>query len=111
MNAITRVYHHHAVRHPLIRQQRSTWGWKVKGLIVALILSAFAVVYLKDLNRRAFIQYQDMAHANQQSQVEWGKLLLEQSTLASQANIERNAGDNLRMYTPDSKNIVLITTH
>jgi cell division protein FtsL len=108
MNAITRVYHSGAMRIPLVQSQRVAWGWKFKALIVVLILSAFAVVYLKDLNRRAFIQYQDMARANQQAQIDWGKLLLEQSTWSAQANIQQAASERLHMITPAGKDIILI---
>ncbi len=71
MNAITRVYNTSAMRLPLRNGQRVSWSWGTKCLIVLFILSAFAVVYLKDLNRRTYIQYQNMARANQQSQVDW----------------------------------------
>lgn len=109
MNAITRVYHTSTVRMPMARGQRVVWSWGTKCLVVLLILSAFAVVYLKDLNRRTFIQYQDMVRANQQAQVDWGKLLLEQSTWAAQANVQQVAAERLHMYTPNAKDIVLVT--
>jgi cell division protein FtsL len=111
MNAITRVYNTSAMRLPLRHGQRVAWSWGTKCLIALLILSAFAVVYLKDLNRRTFIQYQNMAHANQQARVDWGKLLLEQSTWAAQANIQQSASKRLHMYTPDAKDIVLVTNN
>ncbi len=109
MNAITRVYHTGAARIPLVRGQKTTWSWGTKCLIALLIASAFVVVYLKDLNRRTFIQYQDMARANQQAQVDWGKLLLEESTWAAQANVQKVASDRLHMMTPTAKDIVLVT--
>lgn len=110
MNAITRVYNTSAVRLPVARSQpRVAWSWGTKCLIGLLILSAFAVVYLKDLNRRTYIQYQDMAHANQQAQVDWGKLLLEQSTWAAQANVQQVASERLHMYAPNAKDIVLLS--
>lgn len=108
MNAITRVYHTGAVRAPLARAQRTSWSWGTKCLMIVLVLSAFTVVYLKDLNRRTYIQYQNMAHANQQAQVDWGKLLLEQSTWAAQAHVQQVAGDRLHMFTPNAKDIVLV---
>ncbi len=111
MNAITRVYTNSAAaRLPAVRhQQRIKWSWGSRCLMVFVILCAFAVVYLKDLNRREFIRYQDMVHANQQAQLDWQKLLLEQSTWAAQANVQEKASKHLHMYTPDAKEIVLLT--
>ncbi len=110
MNAITRVYQTGTLRTQFVKVPRTaplTWG--VKCLMVLIVLSAFVVVYLKDLNRRTFIQYQNMARANQQAQVDWGKLLLEQSTLAAQANVQQTAGEKLHMFTPSAANIVIVT--
>lgn len=105
---LTRVYHTGAVRLPSIQSQRAPWSWGTKCLMGLLVVSAFAVVYLKDLNRRVFIEYQDMLRANQQAQIEWGKLLLEQSTWAAQANVQQIASERLQMFTPNARNIVLI---
>ena len=45
----------------------------------------------------------------EQAQVDWGKLLLEQSTWAAQANVQQIAAKRLQMITPNSKDIVLMT--
>ena len=47
-------------------------------LVCAVLLSAFAVVYIKDLYRRLFIDYQRLQDAQTQIYTDWGKLLLEQ---------------------------------
>lgn len=71
-------------------------------LVLALFLSAFGIIYVKDLNRRLLIQEQlfdkEIRFANEQ----WGKLLLEQSTLARQARIHQLAVARLEMITPMS---------
>lgn len=111
MNA-GRVYHSSAVALPRMaraRTQPEKWSWGTKLLIVALAVSAFAVVYLKDLNRRLFIEFQDMTRMNQQAQVEWGKLMLEQSTWTAQANIQQIASKQLQMSAPAAKDIILLT--
>src|SRR5277367_2304286 len=84
------------------------WSMATKVLMGLLILSAFALVYLKDLNRRLFIQYQTMAHMNQQAQIEWGKLLLEQSTWTAQASVQQIASERLQMVIPTAKDIILL---
>lgn len=108
MNVMTRLYNNRAVRLPLRQTHRAGWSWGTQCLIGLLILSAFAVVYLKDLNRRTFIQYQNKVRDNQQARVEWGKLLLEQSTWSAQANIQQTAAQRLGMITPNTKDIIFI---
>lgn len=77
-------------------------------LLFASVLSAFAVVYVKDLNRRLFIDYQVLQQVRQQYEVEWNKLLLEQSTWSTQARIQTLAQTQLNMIYPKQKNIVII---
>lgn len=78
-------------------------------VIVSLVLlSAFAIVYVKDLNRRLFIQYQQQQATNNQLNVEHGKLMLEQSTWSSQERMQRLAQNKLAMQVPAAKDIVLI---
>lgn len=82
----------------------------VLGMCVALLLfSAFSVVYLKDLSRRLFMQYQNAQQVQQQNDMEWSKLLLEEGTWSTQARIQRLAKSQLQMVTPTSKQIVIIT--
>jgi cell division protein FtsL len=80
-------------------------------LIITLVLSAFAVIYIKDINRRLFIQYQGLQVAHDKSYQEWGKLLLEQSTWASQARIKKIAKQHLSMSTPASVIILKLSPH
>jgi cell division protein FtsL len=78
------------------------------ALTALILLSAFAVVYMKDLNRRLFIQYQGLQHVTSQLQVQWGKLLLEQSAWSTQARIQNVAMKKLNMVVPTRKDIVLV---
>lgn len=81
----------------------------VIGLFVlGLLLSAFSVVYFKDLNRRLFIQYQDLQQTRQQYEVEWGKLLLEQSTWSTQARIQQIAQQQFGMIIPRQQDVVMV---
>lgn len=77
-------------------------------LMVAVLFSAFTIVYFKDLNRRYFIQYQNLQQVRQQYENEWSKLLLEQSTWSTQARIQRIAQQQLNMVYPKQQNIVII---
>lgn len=86
----------------------SRQGLWVFILISFLFVSAFAVVYLKDLNRRLFIQYQSLQKDNEQSRMDWGKLLLEQSALSTQARVQTIAQSKLGMVYPKSSDSVMV---
>jgi len=77
-------------------------------LLLATLLSALTVIYLKDLNRRLFIQQQRLEKIAEQSQAEWTRLLLEESTLSSQARVELIARKKLHMVMPTNKSVVII---
>lgn len=77
-------------------------------LITLSLLSAFTLIYLKDLNRRLFIEYQQLQDTRQQYETNWGKLLLEQSTWSTQARIQSLAQKRLAMIYPNQKNIVIV---
>ena len=77
-------------------------------LVVLLLFSAFSVLYLKDLSRRLFIQYQGLQQVQQQDEVEWSKLLLEEGAWSTQARIQNIASTQLNMMMPEAKQIVMI---
>lgn len=69
-------------------------------LILAVFISAFATVYIKDLQRRLFITYQQRDVLHEQLVMQWGQLLLEQATLARQDRIAQGADSRLNMHLP-----------
>jgi cell division protein FtsL len=77
-------------------------------LILLVITSALAVVYVADLNRRLFIDYQNAQTTHNQLYIDWGKLLLEQSTWATQARVQTLAEQKLNMQLPAAMDIVMI---
>lgn len=77
-------------------------------LVLSVMLSAFGVVYFKDLNRRMFINYQNQLQMRQQYEIEWGKLLLEESAWSTQARVQQIAQDQLNMEVPQQSDVVLI---
>lgn len=82
----------------------------VGALIVLLLVSAFSVIYLKDLSRRLFIQYQQAQQVQEREEIEWSKLLLEEGAWSTQARIQNLASTQLDMVMPNVKNIVMIKT-
>jgi cell division protein FtsL len=80
----------------------------VGALLLMLFVSAFSVIYLKDLSRRMFIHYQNLQQVQHQDEVEWSKLLLEQGAWSTQARVQEIATTQLDMVTPAMKDIVMI---
>lgn len=77
-------------------------------LAVLLLVSAFSVIYLKDLSRRLFMQYQQMQQMQQHDEIEWSKLLLEEGARSTQARIQDVANKQLGMIVPAEKQIIMI---
>ncbi|MFW0094424.1 MAG: cell division protein FtsL [Coxiella endosymbiont of Haemaphysalis qinghaiensis] len=76
--------------------------------LIALLYSAFSIVYVKDLNRRLFIQYQVLQREKAEEIIQWGKLLLEQSTWSAQFRIQQVAQRRLEMQIPTAKEVILV---
>lgn len=77
-------------------------------LVISLLLSAFSVIYLKDLSRRLFMRYQQSQTLQAQNETEWNKLLLEKGAWSTQARIQTLATQRLDMITPTDKQIKII---
>jgi cell division protein FtsL len=109
MNTATRVIQNRdfVFRHAE-KVEFSSQGLWVFMLITLLFVSAFAVVYLKDLNRRLFIQYQSLQQNYDQSRLQWGKLLLEQSSWSTQARVQEIAQSKLGMIYPKASDITMV---
>lgn len=88
--------------------QVTSRGLAMTLLVITLLLSAFAVIYMKDLNRRLFIQYQVLQEEKAETLIEWGKLLLEQSTWSTQSRIQKMAVQQWGMKIPNARDIVLV---
>jgi cell division protein FtsL len=80
-------------------------------LLLWLFLSAFALVYVKDLNRRLSRDYQQLQHEYLDVQTQWEKLLLEQSVWVSQERIAQLAQEHLGMRMPRTKEISSWSLH
>lgn len=78
------------------------------SLIAALLISAFSVIYVSDLNRQAFSELSTLQHSRNHLYTQWGQLLLEENTWASPERIETVAKQDLGMIIPSAKNVVII---
>lgn len=84
-----------------------TWLLVLVALMVVL-LSALAVIYSSFETRRLVAKHQSLQSDNNRMQVEWGQLLLEQSTWGSYNRVEQLAGSKLQMRVPSPSEIVMV---
>jgi cell division protein FtsL len=82
--------------------------WLVGFLSLAVVMSAISVVYSKYLSRRHFVGLQTLQAEREQLGIEWGRLQLEESTLATHSEIEKQARGRLRMHLPNVDEVVVI---
>ncbi len=82
--------------------------WILGVLLAAVALSAIGVVYSKYLSRRDFVALQELQAEKERLGVEWGRLQLEESTLATDSQVEQRARDRLQMHLPDMNDVVVI---
>lgn len=80
----------------------------IGGLILALLISALAVIYSKYHSRLIFIEIQKQERALDQYEVEWGQLQLELTTLAEQNRVEQVAREQLKLVMPLRERIIYI---
>ncbi len=77
-------------------------------LVIAVVMSAMSVVYLKHLGRAEFVTLHKLEQQRDHLNEEWGRLLLEQSTWATPSRIEQQAKQRLKMLVPSPEMIVVI---
>lgn len=88
--------------------QRTPWLLVTVALVLSAA-SALAVVYSSFETRRLVAQHQQLLNAKNDMQVEWGQLLLEQSTWGSYNRVEQLAGSKLKMRVPSPNEIVMVS--
>ncbi len=77
-------------------------------LAVVVFISGFLVIYVKDCQRRLFVESQSLTQQENKMETDWGKLLLEQSAWTMQSRVERIATTQLNMNMPDPKSILMV---
>ena len=83
-------------------------GWLVTSLAIAVLVSSLGVVYTKHESRKLFVELDTLKKERDEINVEWGRLQLEQSTLATHGRIERAAKKRLNMETPEYEKIFIV---
>ena len=76
-------------------------------LLVTLVLgSALSVVYVKHQSRVLFAELREVQKQQDRQVIEWGRLQLQNTTLATHANVESRARKDLKMRLPDNVHLV-----
>lgn len=85
-------------------------GLLVTLLTVLVLCSALAVIYIKNAHRLYFSELQNQTNVTRQLDVEYGQLLLEQSTWNTPSRVQRIAHEKFDMIVPEPDKIVIMHT-
>jgi len=77
-------------------------------LLCSLIITAFSVIYTKDMARQEFMALHSLQYQHDQMMIDQSKLLLEQNTWSSPIRIQGIAQNKLNMVNPAKNTIVFI---
>lgn len=72
------------------------------------MLSALSVVYFTHMNRQTTSELEQLLAQQDELDIEWRNLLLEQNSLAEHSSIESKASKLLKMKRPNIKSEVII---
>ncbi len=75
-------------------------------LLTMVIGSALSVIYVKHESRILFAELRDTQKLKDQEVIEWGRLQLQNSTLATHSNVESRARKTLKMLLPEVVQVV-----
>ena len=77
------------------------------SLLVALVLgTALTVIYVKHQSRVLFAELRGIQKQQDQQVINWGRLQLQNTTLATHSNVESRARHDLQMRIPDKVELV-----
>lgn len=75
-------------------------------LLTMVISSALTVIYVKHESRILFAELRNTQKLQDQEVIEWGRLQLQNSTLATHSNVESRARKILKMRLPEKVQVV-----
>ena len=76
--------------------------------IAAIFATALQIVLVRHESRQLFVESQKLNTQSVEIGREWGRLLLEQGSLATHTRIEEMASERLEMTQPDRKNVLVV---
>ena len=77
-------------------------------LLAATIASAIGVVFMRHRHRQTFVELSRAERARDELNIEFGRLQLEQATLAEANRVDRIAREKLGMKFPEAADIVVV---
>ncbi len=77
-------------------------------LLACTIASAIGVVFMRHRHRQLFVELSRLEHARDELNIEFGRLQLEQATLAQATRVDQEARGRLGMKFPDAGDIVVV---
>lgn len=77
-------------------------------LVLAVMVSAISVIYTKHRNRMLYVELTQLQKQQDELNVNWGRLQLEQSTWATHSRIEKVARNKLGMRNIDYNEVVIL---
>lgn len=77
-------------------------------LAFVVLASSLAVVYTKHQSRKLFVELDTLKKQRDSMNIEWGRLQLEQSTLATHKRIEESANKKLDMVIPEYEEVLIV---
>ena len=77
-------------------------------LLLLVVVSGVATVYVKHLSRSQFIELQVLQREYDEMQIQWGQLQLEASTWAAHDRVRRRAAEQLELHMPPGDAIVVV---
>jgi len=75
-------------------------------LLAFVISSALTVIYVKHKSRVLFSELRNVQKKQDLEIIEWGRLQLQNSTLATHSNVESQARKTLKMTLPETIQLV-----
>ncbi|HTQ99625.1 MAG TPA: cell division protein FtsL [Candidatus Acidoferrum sp.] len=92
------------------QSQIRQWHWvALLVLLTSIIATALGVEFSTHTTRHLLNNLQQLVQQQNELQVEWGQLLLEQSSLVAQGQVEEIAIGQLGMEVPAMDKVVVFT--
>lgn len=79
--------------------------WLVLLLVLCLLISAHLLIQVTHQSRNQHVRLQTLEGERDALQVEWGRLLLEESALVSPVRLEQLARQKLELRLPEGTNL------
>ncbi|WP_442683461.1 cell division protein FtsL [Stenotrophomonas sp. JC08] len=77
-------------------------------LLLCTIASAIGVVFMRHRHRQLFVELSRLEYARDELNIEFGRLQLEQATLAQATRVDQEARGRLGMKFPEAADIVVV---